>query len=368
MRVPVLACAALGAFASVADGAADYSGLPDWENPYVTSSNRLPARAVFVPASSLEEAVDIAYLRKPRTASKWVLSLDGEWNFEWQPWPEGYRRVEHVERVDEKKSGKIIVPGCWQLQGDYDPPIYTNVRFPHVKNPPYVMQEPPTNYTAFVYRNPVGTYRREFTVPKEWEGRRVVLHFGGVYSAFYVRVNGVEVGYSEDSRLPAEFDVTEFLSAKNEIEVEVYRWCDGSYLEDQDFWRLADFYDSFQGGYIWDFADQGLLDKDGRLKYGGDFGDVPNDGNGNCNGLVDPLRNPHPGAYEVAYVHGLFPNSYPDTEAVKLAPLLADLKVEPCFARPRTDNDNGSKQRRCDGTAKFRRIPIDAHAHIGVEG
>ena len=141
MRVPVLACAALGAFASVADGAADYSGLPDWENPYVTSSNRLPARAVFVPASSLEEAVDIAYLRKPRTASKWVLSLDGEWNFEWQPWPEGYRRVEHVERVDEKKSGKIIVPGCW---------------------------------------------------------------------------------------------------------------------------RLADFYDSFQGGYIWDFADQGLLDKDGR--------------------------------------------------------------------------------------------------------
>ena len=112
------------------------------------------------------------------------------------------------------------------------------------------MEAPPTNFTQYVYRNPVGIYRRKFEVPKAWEGRRIVLRFNGVASAFFLRVNGKEVGYAEDSRLPSEFDVTDCLTqrggeaeiAENEIEVEVYRWSDGSYLEDQDFWRLSGIY------------------------------------------------------------------------------------------------------------------------------
>ena len=204
-----------------------------WRDPGVTQRNRLPARAIVVPCASAAEALAVAKGEKPRTASKWLRSLNGTWDFRWKHdfYAEGW-----------EKTAKIAVPGCWQLQGDYDPPLYTNAIYPvHGWNEgdPYV--EPPKDYTSHYYRNPVGRYARTFTVPADWKGRRVTIHFGGVSSAFFLRVNGREVGYSQDSRLPAEFDVTPFLleGGANALEVDVLKHCDGTFLEDQDFWRLS---------------------------------------------------------------------------------------------------------------------------------
>lgn len=192
--------------------------LPPWRDPAVNSINRLPARALLVPTAPNGE--------------KWELSLDGEWNFKWKA------------NADEAwtKSGKIAVPSCWQLQGDYDPPLYTNSTYPlgfDGSGDPTI-DPPSTNYTSQVFRTPVGLYSRTFSVPENWRARRTVIRFLGVSSAYYVRVNGVEVGYAEDSRLPDEFDISAALKdGENTLEVEVYKHCDGSYLEDQDFWRLS---------------------------------------------------------------------------------------------------------------------------------
>ena len=206
--------------------------LPPWRTPQVNSINRLPARAIAVPCESKDAALAIAKGEKPRTDSKWLTSLNGTWDFKWK---------HTIDAPGWEKSAKIAVPGCWQLQGDYDPALYTNVTFP-IKNigngDP--MSEPPKEFTSHYYRNPVGLYSRTFTLPAGWKGRRTVIHFGGVSSAMYVRLNGKDVGYSEDSRLPAEFDLTPYLrDGENALEVEVLKHCDGTFLEDQDFWRFS---------------------------------------------------------------------------------------------------------------------------------
>ena len=125
------------------------------------------------------------------------------------------------------------MPSNWEMQG-FDVPWFSNITYPFPKNPPHAPHE----------NNPVGSYRRHFRVPADWQGKRVLVHFDGVDSAFYVWVNGRQVGYSEDSRTASEFDITEYLNkdGENLIAVEVYRWSDGSYLEDQDFWRLSGIY------------------------------------------------------------------------------------------------------------------------------
>ncbi|MCR5414492.1 MAG: hypothetical protein K6F50_07185 [Kiritimatiellae bacterium] len=202
-----------------------------WADTSVNSINRLPARAVVVPCESASKAKAIAKGDVPRTESEYLLSLNGTWDFKWKREP----------KAEWEKSGKIAVPSCWQLQGDYDPPLYSNIPFPikwdGTGDP---MLEPPKDWTSFSYRNPVGLYSRVFTLPAGWKDRRVVIHFGGVSSAMYVRVNGRDVGYSEDSRLPAEFDITPYVAEGcNTIEVEVLKHCDGTFLEDQDFWRLS---------------------------------------------------------------------------------------------------------------------------------
>ena len=224
--MPVLAALTLAVDAAVV-------GREPWMDPTVFAINRLPARAIAVPCRTPEMALAISRGEKNISESAYILSLDGEWDFAWK----------HTITASQwEKVAKISVPGCWQLQGDYDPPLYTNVQYPITGyadgNP---MGDPPKDFTSFRYRNPVGLYSRSFTIPSDWSGRRVVLHFGGVSSAMYVMVNGKEVGYSEDSRLPAEFDITPFLiqNASNKLEVKVLKHSDGSYLEDQDFWRLS---------------------------------------------------------------------------------------------------------------------------------
>lgn len=209
------------------------AAIVPWENPDVTEINRLPARAISIPCETEDLALDVARGIRRKEESRWIMSLNGTWDFDWKRTPEA---------AEWEKSAKIAVPGCWQLQGDFDPPLYTNITYPFRKDAPRVMGEPQDkSWTSMKFRNPVGLYRTRFKRPWRWWFRRTTLHFDGVSSAFSVRVNGKDVGYAEDSRLPSEFDLTPYLKAfgENTLEVEVYKHCDGSYLEDQDFWRLS---------------------------------------------------------------------------------------------------------------------------------
>ena len=208
------------------------SAKEPWRDPTVFERNRLPARAIAVPCESEATALAVAKGEMPRTDSKWLESLNGTWDFKWK---------HTIDAPEWEKSAKLAVPGCWQLQGEFDPALYVNSRFPiagfKTGDP---MVEPPKDFTSYYYRNPVGLYSRSFTIPADWKGRRVVIHFGGVSSAMYLYVNGKEVGYSEDSRLPAEFDITPYIvDGENALEVKVLKHCDGTFLEDQDFWRLS---------------------------------------------------------------------------------------------------------------------------------
>ncbi len=194
---------------------------PDWENERVTGINKEAPRAVVMPEDSRQ------------------LSLNGEWKFHFALTPG--ERPEEFYRPDYSVADwkTIPVPSNWQLYG-YGTPIYTNYTYPFKPNPPRVTDTPPKNWPSFRERNSVGSYRREFSLPEAWQGEQVMIRFDGVESAFYVWLNGQKVGYSEDSYSGAEFDLTPYVQAgRNTIAVEVYRWSDGSYLEDQDFWRLS---------------------------------------------------------------------------------------------------------------------------------
>jgi beta-galactosidase len=207
---------------------------PEIEDHAVNSRYRLPARVASWPAPDAAAARASDYHRSP-----WLRSLNGRWRFRWSPDPASRPAEFHRPGFDASNWAEIPVPSTWERQG-YGVPLFVNSIYPFKVDPPRVMGTPPRDFTTFTQRNPVGSYRRTFEVPREWAGRRVVLHFAGVSSALFVWVNGREVGYSEDSRLPAEFDVTPYLRAgPNELAVEVYKYCDGSYLEDQDYWRLA---------------------------------------------------------------------------------------------------------------------------------
>ena len=193
-----------------------------WYNHYVNGINRLPARATSYSFDDEAKALD-----GNREASRMV-SLNGTWKFKF---------VEDVpqapldffnEGYDVTAWDDIKVPSCWEMQG-YGYPIYTNTQYPFPYRPPYIRRD-----------NPVGSYVRTFTVPQEWKGGRVILHFGGVYSGHQVWVNGKEAGYSEDSCLPSEFDITDLVKeGDNTLAVRVFKWTDGSYLEDADHWRMS---------------------------------------------------------------------------------------------------------------------------------
>lgn len=198
----------------------------DWENHHVLHINRLPARAAFVP-----------YRQKVGDSS---YSLNGEWKFRWTPVPD--ERVFDFYRTEFDDSGweDFLVPSNWENRG-YGTPIYVSAGYPFRIDPPRVMGTPKEDYTTYKERNPVGQYRRTFTLPAHWEGDgEVLLRFDGVMSAFYVWINGEKVGYSQGSMETSEFNVTRYLQkGQNQIALEVYRYSDGSYLEDQDFWRFG---------------------------------------------------------------------------------------------------------------------------------
>lgn len=200
--------------------------IPDWENPAVIGINKETYHTTLTLPSQKKE-------------SDQIITLDGMWKFHWSKNPSV--RPEDFYRSDYDASGwdKITVPGNWQMQG-YGMPIYTNWTYPFKKDQPRVMGEPPRDYFSYENRNPVGSYLTTFLVTPRMLGKRLYLHFEGVKSAMYIWVNGEKVGYSENSMSPAEFDITDFVKpGENRLAVEVYRWSDGSYLEDQDMWRLS---------------------------------------------------------------------------------------------------------------------------------
>ena len=195
-----------------------------WEQPEVYEINKLPARATLTPYATIEEALE-------RGESAWVRDISGAWRFHWSAKPtdapEGFEVVDY----DDSNWGVISVPGNWEING-YGVPIYTNVTYPFPKNPPYIPHDD----------NPTGCYRHSFEIPAAWEGRRVVLHFESGLAAMYVWVNGIEVGYSEGTKSAVEFDITDVVKVgDNILAIKGLRWADGSYLEDQDFWRLSGF-------------------------------------------------------------------------------------------------------------------------------
>ncbi len=217
----------------------------DWCNPEIVGRNKEPAHATLIPFDDVETARR-AYdgLIADRAASPFLRSLDGDWRFYFTPRPADMPENFFTSDYDDSAWDLIPVPSNWQMLGDafaqgkpkYDIPIYTNVRYPFpIDNLPAVP----------VDDNPTGHYRRTFEVPAAWDGREIFLHFEGVDSACYVWVNGQMVGYSQESRLPAEFNITPYVTpGHNVLAVQVLRWSDGSYLEDQDFWRLSGIYRS----------------------------------------------------------------------------------------------------------------------------
>lgn len=198
----------------------------DWENQYVNSINRLPARASFTP-----------YFNEPGDRQ---MSLDGKWKFHWTKTPGEQPAGFYNPQFDDTGWTSFDVPANWEMNG-YGTPIYCSSGYTFKINPPYVMDEPKKKYTSYIERNPTGCYRRTFSLPQAWQGKEVYLHFGAVSGAFYVWINGRRVGYSEGSMEPAEFRITPYIHATgtNTIALQVMKYCDGSYLEDQDMWRLG---------------------------------------------------------------------------------------------------------------------------------
>jgi beta-galactosidase len=295
-----------------------YEGVPftekeprDWENPGVFNINREDPHATMISFPDEKGALEAIKANSPN-----YQSLDGLWKFNWVQSPEKRPFWFFKDDYDTRDWKDIEVPSNWQMKG-YDVPVYANIDYPFwtyedvfgipdkknveadskpkmntlsvppsvTSNSPY-MKTPPAIPHDW---NPVGSYKRSFTISSDWNNKEVFLHFGAVSSAFYVWVNEQMVGYSQDSKVPAEFNITKYLKkGKNSLAVEVYRWCDGSYLEDQDFWRLSGiqrtvFLHARPKTYISDFqAIGGLVNNynDGLLKIDVSLRDVLKTTNG----------------------------------------------------------------------------------------
>lgn len=197
---------------------------PTWTAPECISVNRLPMRATCYPFADAAGAGSL-----DRTKSPWFQLLDGRWRFRLAARPEEVEARDVAKSSDRSGWGEVEVPGNWTMQG-YGAPHYTNVQMPFPEEPP-----------AVPVANPTGIYAREFKIPREWRGRRVVVHFGGAESVLYVYVNGQAVGLSKDTRLPSEFDITPFVEfgRTNELVAVVVKWSDATFLEDQDQWWMG---------------------------------------------------------------------------------------------------------------------------------
>ena len=217
VKIPVLSLAVLL-------GMQVSASVNDWENPAVFAVGREKVRATAYPYPTSPDAKEGEHETSP-----YYLGLNGKWAFAFSPTPDERPVDFYKETYDVSGWDSITVPSNWEMMG-YGTPIYSNIVYPFPKNPPFIPHSD----------NPVGSYKRSFGLPADWDGRKVFLHFDGSTAGMYVWVNGRNVGYVQSTKNPAEFDITEYLRpGENDIACEVYRWTDGSYLEDQDFWRLS---------------------------------------------------------------------------------------------------------------------------------
>lgn len=220
----------------------------EWENELIYAVNKEPGRAtytVYPDTKSLmaDKKFDTPWLQPN---SDYFMLLNGQWKFNWVKQPSERPVDFYKDNYDVSKWDEIPVPSSWEMHG-YGTPIYTNIRYPHSTTPPLI--QPVRGYTIEKEPNPVGSYKRTFTLPANWDGKEIFLHFNGVYSGMYVWVNGKKVGYSQGANNDAEFNITQYVrKGENSLAVEVYRWTDGSYIEDQDMFRLSGIH---RDVYIW---------------------------------------------------------------------------------------------------------------------
>ena len=216
------------------------SSKNDWENQHVIGINKEDGHSTFIPYASIEEMkADPAYQYPwKRTHSSRYLLLNGNWKFNWAKQPKDRPKDFYKTNYDASTWSVIPVPSNWEMHG-YGTPIYTNITYPFRNNPPFIQGQ--RGYTVEKDEpNAVGSYRHEFILPANWTDKEVFIHFDGVYSAMYLWVNGKKVGYSQGANNDARFNITRYVCpGKNLLAVEVYRWSDGSYLEDQDMFRLS---------------------------------------------------------------------------------------------------------------------------------
>ena len=201
----------------------------EWRDPELNEVNRAPMHSSYKIFSSAEEAAGTyCDLNNP-----YRLSLNGTWRFNWVENADQRPTDFFTVGYNDKGWNDLEVPGMWELNG-YGDPIYVNIGYAWRGN---FRNDPPN---VPIEQNHVGSYRRTFDIPQEWIGRDIFLNIGSATSNVYVWVNGKFVGYSEDSKLGAKFDLTKFVKAgENLIALQIFRWCDGTYLEDQDFWRMS---------------------------------------------------------------------------------------------------------------------------------
>jgi beta-galactosidase len=195
----------------------------DWENPQLYELNKEKPHATFMLFSDKKSVVDDDYSKSP-----YYKSLNGIWKFVYVDKYANRPLDFYKTDLNDSKWNTIPVPSNWEREG-FGIPIYTNVTYPHPRNPPFIGEN-----------NPVGTYRKQFTIPANWDGREVILQFGSITGCAFVYVNGQKVGITKASKSPAEFNITKYLKKGNNLlAVQVFRWHDGSYLEDQDFFRIS---------------------------------------------------------------------------------------------------------------------------------
>lgn len=221
----------------------------DWENPQFFELNKEKPHATFMLFDKKQDVTEDDYNKSP-----YYQSLNGTWKFVYVDKYANRIKDFYQTGIDDSKWNDLPVPSNWELKG-FGIPIYTNIIYPFPKNPPFIGDN-----------NPVGTYRKQFTVPADWDGREVILQFGSITGCAFVYVNGQKAGMTKASKSPAEFDVTKYLKKGNNLlAVQVFRWHDGSYLEDQDFFRLSGierdvFLYALPKLTVWDFFLKGDLD------------------------------------------------------------------------------------------------------------
>ena len=223
--------------------------LNDWENPALVSQGKEKPHATAMIFTNAADVKNDDYSRSP-----FYQSLNGTWKFVYTD-KYANRPMNFFETtLDDSKWNDLPVPSNWELKG-FGIPIYTNIVYPYPKNPPFIGDN-----------NPVGTYRKQFTVPDAWTGKDILLHFGSITGCAFVYVNGQKVGITKNSKSPAEFNISPYLvKGSNVLAVQVFRWHDGSYMEDQDFWRISGierdvFLYAMPKLSVWDFFIKGDLD------------------------------------------------------------------------------------------------------------